>query len=205
MPWDKVCQGVLVGMGDTEKIAWGYLRAFPFLVPKGHWHLLAWDTGGCLPLLLLTLPLVGLYTSWPQGALSLISWVLPSLRRQISCCKSFSIFTIQATVSSSYLAHLCLKTTFCSTKGTSFLYLEATSFSPIGSDATGGTLVPLLFLDLGAILLRRDCFIPPLYLIPSGVAKMCGSFFGQYPGPSRNKNPEPFTCCFKGLGLVYHS
>ena len=36
--------------------------------------------------------------------------------------------------------------------------------------------------------------------------------FGQYPGLSRNKDPEPFnkdlgpfTCCFGGLGLVHRS
>ena len=42
--------------------------------------------------------------------------------------------------------------TFYSTKGTSFLCLEATSFSLTGSDAASGTLVPLLFLGLGAML-----------------------------------------------------
>ena len=36
MPWDKACQGVLVGMGDLEKISWGSPRAFPFLVLKMH-------------------------------------------------------------------------------------------------------------------------------------------------------------------------
>ena len=44
------------------------------------------------------------------------------------------------------------ETTLCSTRGTSFLFLEATSFSPMGSDATDGTLVPLLFLGLQAML-----------------------------------------------------
>ena len=29
--------------------------------------------------------------------------------------------------------------------------------------------------------------------------------FGQYIGPSRNKDPRPFTFCFKGLGLVHCS
>ena len=37
------------------------------------------------------------------------------------------------------------------------------------------------------------------------IKNLCGSFFGQYLGPSRNKDPGPFTCCFKGLGLVHHS
>ena len=23
---------------------------------------------------------------------------------------------------------------------------------------------------------------------------LCGSYFGQYPGPSRNKDPAPYTC-----------
>ena len=61
------CQGALAGMGDPKKIAWGSLRVFPFPAPKGHFHLLALDTGCWLPFLLLTLPLVGLYLSWPQG------------------------------------------------------------------------------------------------------------------------------------------
>ena len=45
----------------------------------------------------------------------------------------------------------CLDTTSYSTKGTSFLYLEATLFSPTGSEAAGDALVPLLFLGLGAM------------------------------------------------------
>ena len=32
------------------------------------------------------------------------------------------------------------------------LYLEAISFSPMGSEVAGGTLAPLLFLGLGAML-----------------------------------------------------
>ena len=60
-------QRALVEIGDLEKIAWGFSRIFPFSAPKGHWHLLALDIGGWLHLLLLTLPLVGLWPSWPQG------------------------------------------------------------------------------------------------------------------------------------------
>ena len=86
------------------------------------------------------------------GALSLISWVLPSLRRRISCYKSFNTSAIRATGSSPYLVCLYPETTSCSSRGTSFLCLEATSFSSTGSDAAGGTLVPLLFLGLGAML-----------------------------------------------------
>ena len=31
-----VCQEVLEGMGDPKRIAWGSLRVFPFLAPRGH-------------------------------------------------------------------------------------------------------------------------------------------------------------------------
>jgi len=32
-----------------------------------------------------------------------------------------------------------------------------------------------------------------------------GFFFGQCSGPSKSKDPGPFSCCFKGLGLVHRS
>ena len=88
------------------------------------------------------------------GTLSLISYVLPSLRRQTSCSKSFNIAVIRAMGSSSCLACLCSDMTFCSIRGTSLLCLEATSFSPTGLEAAGGILVPLLFLCLGGMLCK---------------------------------------------------
>ena len=99
-------------------------------------------------------PPSGWVLSWlpTGGVLSLTSCVLPSLRRQTSCYKFFNIAVIRATRSSSYLAFLCSDTTSCSVKGTSPLCLEATSFSPTGSKATGGTLAPLLFLGLRGML-----------------------------------------------------
>ena len=96
------------------------------------------------------------------GTLSLISCVLPSLRRQISCCKYFSISTIRATGSGSCLALHCPDMTSCSTRGTSFLYLEVTSFSPTGSEVTGGALVPLLFLGLETCSVKGLLFPSPL-------------------------------------------
>ena len=80
--------------------------------------------------------------------MSLTSCVLPSLRRRTSCSKSFNIAIIQATGSDSCLAFLCSDTTSCSARGTLPLCLEATSFSPTGSEAAGGILAPLLFLGL---------------------------------------------------------
>jgi len=82
--------------------------------------------------------------------------------------------------------------------------LEATSFSPTGLDAAGGTLVPLLFLGLGAMLCKGIASFLS-FIQSNGVAKMCGSFFEQYLGLSRSKDPGPFTYCLKGLGLVHHS
>ena len=84
--------------------------------------------------------------------MSLISCVLPSLRRRTSYSKSFNIAVIRAMGSGSCLACLCSDTTSCSIKGTSPLCLEATSFSPTGSEAAGGILVPLLFFCLGGML-----------------------------------------------------
>ena len=99
-------------------------------------------------------PPSNLVLSWlPTGrTLSLISCVLPSLRRRTSCSKSFNITIIRAMGSGSCLACLCSDTTSYSTKGTSPLCLEATLFSPTGSEAIGGILVPLLFLCLGGML-----------------------------------------------------
>ena len=86
------------------------------------------------------------------GALSLTSCVLPSLRRRTSCCKSFNIAVIRATRSGSYLMFLCSGATSCSVRGTSPLCLEATSFSPTGSEAAGGILASLLLLGLRGML-----------------------------------------------------
>ena len=85
------------------------------------------------------------------GMLSLISWVLPSLRRRISYYKSFSTSAIRAIGSRFCPARLCPNTTSCFTRGTLFLCLEAISFSPTDLEAAGGALVPLLFLGLGAM------------------------------------------------------
>ena len=47
--------------------------------------------------------------------------------------------------------------------------------------------------------LWKDCFIPFLCLVPSGVALKCGFFFFFFnPGLSRNRDPGPYDC-----GLVY--
>jgi len=96
----------------------------------------------------------GCVLSWlpTGGTLSLIFCVLPSLRRQIYCSRSFNIAVIRAMASGSCLVCLCPDTTSCSTRDTSPLCLKATSFSPTGSEAVGGTLVPLLFLCLGDML-----------------------------------------------------
>ena len=68
---------------------------------------------------------------WPVGrTLSLISCVLPSLRRRTSCSRSFNIAVILAMRSGSCLVCLCPDTTSCSTRGIPPLCLEATSFSP---------------------------------------------------------------------------
>ena len=99
-------------------------------------------------------PPSGCVPSWlpAGGTLSLISYVLPSLRRRTSCSRSFNIAVILAMRSGSCLACLCSDTTSCSTKGIAPPCLKATSFSPTGLEAVGGTLVPLLFLCLGGIL-----------------------------------------------------
>ena len=125
------------------------------------------------------------------GTLFLISCVMHSLRRRTSCCKSFNIAAIRATGSGSFLAFLCSDTTSYPVRGTSFLCLKATSFSPTGLEATGGILFPLLFLCLGAMLLWRDCFFPLLYPVPSGVAKMWVCLFSS---AHRPKDLGPSNC-----------
>ena len=52
----------------------------------------------------------------------------------------------------SCISHLGLEATSSSARGTLFLCLKATSFSPTGFDAVGGRLVPFLFVSLGAML-----------------------------------------------------
>ena len=86
------------------------------------------------------------------GVFSLTSCVLPSLRRQTSCCKSVNIAVIRATGFGSCLAFLCSDMTSCFVRSTSPLCLEATSFSPTGSEIAGGILAPLLFLGFGGML-----------------------------------------------------
>ena len=77
-------------------------------------------------------PPTGWALSWltTRGTLSLISCVLPFLRRRISCYKSFNISAIQVTGSDSCLARLCSDTTSCSTRGTLFLCLKLLHFLP---------------------------------------------------------------------------
>ena len=37
---DRACRGALLGRKDPERIAWGSLGAFPFIIQEGHSHLL---------------------------------------------------------------------------------------------------------------------------------------------------------------------
>ena len=124
--------------------------------------------------------------------MSLISCVLPSLKRQISCCKSFSISTIRATGSGSCLGRLWPDTTSCSTRGTSFLCLKATSFSPTGSEAAGGTLAPLLVLCLGAMLYEGTASSLSFTQSPLESPKCKSAFFLA----RKPKDPGPNTYCF---------
>ena len=106
----------------------------------------------------------------------MIFWVLPSLRRRISCCKSFIISFVRAIRSSSCLARLCLEMTFYSTRGTSFLCLEVTSFSPTRLRCRRWHIGTFTVPWSWSHALQRDCFFPLLYLVPSGVAKICWFF-----------------------------
>ena len=120
--------------------------------------------------------------------MSLISCVLPSLRRQTSCSKSFNISVIRAMGSRSCLVCLCSDTTSCSTRGTSPLYLEATLFSPMGLEAAGGILVPLLFLCLGGMLYERTVsslfFTQSLVKSPKYESAFSLAYKPKDPGPN---------------------
>ena len=115
--------------------------------------------------------------------MSLTSCVLPSLRRQTSCCKSFNIAVIQAMRYSSYLAFLCSDTTSCFVKGSSPLCLKATSFSPTGLEATSGILALFCSLVLEACS-TKGFFLPfPLPSPQWSRQNLRVPFFLQHSGP----------------------
>ena len=120
----------------------------------------------------------------------MISYVLPSLRRQTSCSRSFNIAVIRAMGSGSCLACLYPDTTSCSTKGTLPFCLEATLFSSTGLEAAGGILVPLLFLCLGGMLCERIASSLFFTQSPMKLPK-CESAFSL---AHRPKDPGPNNC-----------
>ena len=130
-------------------------------------------------------PPSGCVPSWLPigGTLSLISYVMPSLRRQTSCSRSFNIAVILAMRSGSCLVCLCPDITSCSTRGTSPLCLEGTSFSPTGSETVGGTLVPLLFLCLGGILCEGIASSLFFAQSPAESPKCENAFFSWHSSP----------------------
>ena len=115
------------------------------------------------------------------------------MRRGIFCWRFFTISAIWAKGSSLHILHLYPEINSCFIKGSLFLCLEATSFSPTGSDVAGGMLVRLLFLDLGAMLCKGTAyslfFAQSLTESPFNV----GSFFLKYPGPNKYRNPKPYA------------
>ena len=84
-------------MGDPEKIAWGSPRFFSLSYSKRALTCVSVRYWGLAPPSTIDPP-----SGWALsqlttgGTLSLISYVLPSLRWRISCYKSFSISTIRA-------------------------------------------------------------------------------------------------------------
>ena len=135
------------------------------------------------------------------GTLSLISCVLPYLGRRTSYSKSFNIAVIRAMGSGSCLACLCSDTTSCSIKGTSPLYLETTSFSPTGSEAAGGILVPLLFFCLGGMLCEGIASSHFFTQSPAKSPKCESAFFFR----TQAQGSWAKWLWFGGLGLVHRS
>ena len=129
--------------------------------------------------------------------MSLISCVLPSFRRRTAYFRSFNIAVILVMRSGSCLVCLCPDTTSCSTRGTSPLCLEATSFSPTGSEAVGGTLVPLLFLCLGGMLCEGIAYSLFFAQSPVKSPKCESTFFVTL----RPKDPGPNSLWFDGPGF----
>ena len=140
------------GNGGSRENCLGIPKVFPFLAPRGHWHLLALGTGGWFPLSLPTLPLVGSYLGCPQGG------VVPDL-----LCLAFfekANLSLQIFQHCNHLSHgvqllscvplLWHDLLLC--QGTLPLCLEVTSFSPTGSKAADVILASLLFLGLGGML-----------------------------------------------------
>ena len=141
-----------MGIGDLEKIFGDPRKFFTFLLQEGTNICQCQVLGVGSPSHYRPSFWLGPILVAHRGALSLTSCVLPYLRRRTSCYKSFNIAVIRATRPSSCLVFLCSDTTSCSVRGTSALCLEATSFSPTGSEAAGGILAALLFLGLGGML-----------------------------------------------------
>ena len=98
-------------------------------------------------------PPSGWVLSWlpTGGTLSLTSYVLPSLRRRTSCCKSFNIAAIRATGSSSCLSSFALTRPLVLSGAPRLFVWRPLHFLP-GSVVAGGILAPLLFLGLGDML-----------------------------------------------------
>ena len=133
--------------------------------------------------------------------MSLISCVLPSLRKQTSCSRSFNIAVIRAMGSDSCLACLCPDTICYSTRGTLPLCLEATLFSPTSSEAVGGTLVPLLFLCLGGMLCKGISSSLFFTQSPAESPKCEGAFSLAL----RPKDLGPNSCSLVDWALIHRS
>ena len=179
-------------LGIPESFSLSYSRRALTFASVKYWGLVLPPTAD---------PPFGWVLSWLLigGTLSLISCVLPSLRRRTSCFRSFNIAVIRAMGSSSYLACLCPDTISCSTRGTSPLYLEATSFSPTGSEAVGGTLVPLLFLCLGGMFCEG--IASSLFFTQSPAeSPKCESAFSVTLKP---KDPGPNSCSLVDRVLIH--
>ena len=175
--WGMACQGVLVGMGDPEKISWRFPKVFPLLAPGGHWHLPVLGTKGWFPLPLPTLLLAGSYLGCPQGGIvpDLLRFALfeeANLLLQILQHCSHSSHGVQLLPCVPLLWHnlLLCQGHLGSLSGGHFIFSH-------GLRGRGWHISNFVVPWTWRHALRRDCFFAFLYLVPSGVAKMWKCFF----------------------------
>ena len=95
--------------------------------------------------------------------------------------------------------------TSCSTRGTFFLCLEVISFSPTGLDAASGTLVPLLFLGLEAMLYEGTASSLSFTQPRMESLKCKGPFLDNVQAQVEAKTLGLLVIVLKGLGLVHRS
>ena len=177
------CQGVLVEMGDLKRIAWGSLKVFHFLAPREHWHLPVLGTGvgspsHCWPSFWLSSVLVTHRGNIVSNFLCSTFFEKANFLLQIlqHCCHSSHAVWLLPCMPLFWHDFLFHQGHLTPLSGSYFIF----SHRLRGRRWHISTFVVLLSWRHA---LRRDCFFPLLYPVPSEVAKMWECLFLWHAGP----------------------